>query len=440
MNPSLLQPPLSPHPPAPGGRPGCLVVDIGLSCPSCRVQLTLPSAYLGQVVTGPCPVCGWTLVFCHGRIESAPVPAAVGPLIEAPEPDRLAGVPRPKLSRSGTMGVQYLDELQPADGGESAWGAEGARVEAAAAGEPAAPVVRRHRWWWAAGAVTVMLVTAMTWQLSRPAPPLPAPQPAAPGDGRGPRAIPAGWGEAALAAWQAFARAGTVEEKLAHVLDAERVAPALRAAFAAQPEADAVWAARSFQPLPGTPDDRRRGMMALGFSPTAPGERPMILFLRTTPPAMDGSGSAGAVPEFRLDWETYIQERDGLAEAFCNDPAAPRRTFRLAVERVHVFDEPGAKREHGESFGLRLRTPSGLPLPRVAELRAGSPLEARLDEQLRWGMTAYATLQLAWETEPGQPPRVVVSDFVCWHFPGLGGVPEFEADLTPLPPQGKDEG
>ena len=78
-----------------------------------------------------------------------------------------------------------------------------------------------------------------------------------------------------------------------------------------------------------------------------------------------------------------------------------------------------------------------MPLPRVAEFRDGSPLRARLAEQLRWGMTAYATLQLAWETAEGQPPRVVVSDFVCWHFPGLGGVPEFEADLTPLAPRGE---
>jgi hypothetical protein len=357
-----------------------------------------------------------------------------GAVIDAADADRAAGGLRSKLSRSGTMGVQYLDEFPGGDGGESAWGAEAAAI---AAGVPAVPASGRPRWWWAVGAATAVLMTAMLWQLSRPAPPLPAPQPAAPGTGRGPRAIPAGWDERALAAWQAFARAGSVEEKLARVLDAERVTPALQAAFAAQPDADAVWATRDFKPLPGTPDDRRRGMMALGFSPTAPGERPMILFLRTTPPAVDGSEASAATPEFRLDWETYVQERDGLAEAFCNDPAAPRRTFRLAVERVHVFDETGAKREDGESFGLKLRTPSGLPLPRVAEIRAGSPLEARLAEQLRWGMTAYATLQLAWETEAGQPPQVVVSDFVCWHFPGLGGVPEFEADLTPMAPGGK---
>lgn len=411
----------------------------GLRCPSCRVSLTLPSALLGRVVTGPCPACGWKLIFCDGRIESAPGQPVAGVVVEASDSGRRTGAPRSRLSRSGTLGVQYLEEGWAGDDAESAWGA--AVGAAAVPAVPAVPGGGSRRWWWAAGAATAVLMTAMLWQLSRPAPPLPAPQPAAPGTGLGSRAIPAGWGEGALAAWQAFARAGTVEEKLARVLDAERVAPALRAAFAGRPEADTTCALRAFRPLPGTPDDRRRGLMALGSSPTAPGERPMILFLRTTPPALNGGREASAAPpEFRLDWETYLQERDGLAEAFCHDPAAPRRTFRLAVERVHVFDETGTRKGDGQSFGLRLRTPSGMLLPRVAEIRAGSPLKARLAEQLRWGMTAYATLQLAWETPSGQPPRVVVSDLVCWHFPGLGGVPEFEADLSPLPPRGKDEG
>lgn len=412
------------------------MVDIGLSCPSCRVQLTLPSAYLGQVVTGPCPMCGSTLVFCHGKIENAPTSRGATPVIDVPAVERPAQAARTKLPRSGTVGVHYLDECAVLGAGaESGWG-PAARSSHPGQGPGAAPSADGHfRWWWGLGLAGVLALAVGTlWSLSRPAPPPPAPQPAAPGTGGGgPRLIPAGWSEAAVEAWQAFAQATTIEEKLAHVLDAERVAPALRAFDASHPGSDAVWAARPFKPLAGTPDDRRRGQMALASVPSTNDERPIILFLRTELPS-DGA-SAGAVPvRFRLDWETYVQERERLVEGFLDDTTAPRRTFRLAVERVHVFDEATPARRHAEPLGLKLRTPSGLSLPHVAEVRADSPLYARLDTQLRWGLPAYATVELSWDAVSRPLPHVVVSDFVCWHFPGLGGTPEFKAELSPLPP------
>ena len=111
----LPSPPPSQESALAGRRLAGLVVDIGLSCPSCRVQLTLPSALLGQMVTGPCPVCGLTLVFCHGRIESAPVSAA-----DAEVGDRGASTGRSKLPRSGTPGVPYLEEVVVAGAAASA--------------------------------------------------------------------------------------------------------------------------------------------------------------------------------------------------------------------------------------------------------------------------------------------------------------------------------
>jgi hypothetical protein len=48
-------------------------------------------------------------------------------------------------------------------------------------------------------------------------------------------------------------------------------------------------------------------------------------------------------------------------------------------------------------------------------------------------MTAYATVKLAWETGPTHPPRLLATDLVCWHFPGLGNAPEFDTELSPLP-------
>lgn len=435
MNTPPPQPPSREAAPT-GMRPACLVVDLGLSCPSCRVQLTLPSAYLGQVVTGPCPVCGCTLVFCHGRIESAPRLGAAGPVIDVPSTERAATGPRAKLPRSGTLDMTYLDDLVFGDGGESAWGFGEGPGQASGAAAGGSPAGRRVRWGMGLGVAGVLVLAAGVWQLSRPAPPPPPPQAAAPGTGAGGlRRLTAGWAEGALAAWQAFARAETAEEKLTHVVDAERVGPALRAFYAAHPGSDDIWADREFKPLAGTPEDQRRGLIALGSPPKTSEERAVILFLRTTPPkeGEEGTSDEGR-PRFFLDWETYIQERESLVEAFLNDPAAPRRTFRLAVERVHVFDDAGPAAGRAEALGLKLRTPSGLLLPQVAILPADSPLFERIDAQLRWGMPAYATLQLAWDPAASPLPRVMVSDFICWHFPGLGGTPEFEAELSPLPP------
>lgn len=86
-----------------------------------------------------------------------------------------------------------------------------------------------------------------------------------------------------------------------------------------------------------------------------------------------------------------------------------RRTLRLAVERIHQFGESGGphpddRRPRSEPLGLKLRTPSGLFLPVTAKVRHGTP------------------------------PRLLVTDIVCWHFPGPGNPPEVETDLSPLPP------
>jgi hypothetical protein len=413
-----------------GRRLAGLVVDIGLSCPSCRVQLTLPSAFLGQMVTGPCPVCGLTLVFCHGRIESAPVSAG-----EMPVGDRGASTVRAKLPRSGTPSVPSLEEVAvPGSGDGPDWGAA-ARPEASAGsgGVHRVPGLSSLWGWAGLGVAAVLVVAGTVWWLARPGAPPPAPQPPAPGSG-GPRVIPDGWAEAATSVWQAFVQAGGVEDKLAHVLDAGRVGPAMRAFYAAHPDADDAWAAQDLQPLAGTPDDRRRGLMALGCPPNTPDGRPLILFFRTDVAAAGQAVEGAASPRFRLDWETYVQEREALVEAFLNDDTAPRRAFRLAVERVHLFDDAGQKPDGPEPLGLKLRTPSGLLLPRVAQVRPGTALYERIDSQLRWGMPVYATLQLAWDATPGPLPRVVVTDLVCWHFPGLGGTPEFEVELSPLPP------
>lgn len=423
-----------------GRRAPCLVVDIGLSCPSCRVQLTLPSAFLGQVVTGPCPSCGWMLVFCHGRIESAPR-AEDGLVIDMPDGSKPWSGPRPKLPRTGTLDVAYLDDArQKGHDDEANWG-EGEAVTREESAGTAAPGSGarswRGAWMWLGLAVMVSAAGGLVWHWSRPGPDAPAPQLATPGTGGGGvREWVPGWSDAALAAWHGFAQAGTVDERLAHVLDAPRVEPVLRAFYQSTPDADRAWLAREFKPLPGTPDDRRRGIVALGSASSTPSDRPLIVFLRLVP-AAGGSSSeavdAAAPPRFRLDWESYIQESQRLAERFAAEPTAGRRILRLAVERVHIFADGEAKSAKPEPLGLKLRTPSGLLLAATAEVRPGTPLYDRLDVQLRWGMTTYATLKLAWETDASQPPRLVATDLVCWHFAGLGNAPEFATELSPLP-------
>jgi hypothetical protein len=420
----------------PGRRAGCLVVDIGLNCPSCRVALSLPSAYLGQVVTGPCPACGWDLVFCHGRIDSGAAGALEG-VVEVKDGETLLAAPaRTKLPKTGTLEMQYLESGNDGGAGEGSWGVAGGAEATDLLGgiDVEKKAGRWHRWGWGIGGVVVVGMAGVLWHLSRPAPAPPSPRPSAPSfGGRGPRALQAGWGEAALASWLSFSQAPDADARRLHVLDAERVGPAMKAWEEARPGADAAMAGREFRPLAGTPEDRRRGLVALGAVPRAAEERPMILFFRDV--SAIGGGNDAAAPRFLLDWETYIQERDGLVEAFLADPSASRRTFRLAVEKVHFFgDNASASAGEPDPLGLKLRTPSGRLLPQVAEIRPGTPLHTRFSEQLPWGKPAYATLQLAWESE-GASPRLVVTDLVCWHFPGLGGTPEIETELSPLPPR-----
>jgi len=441
-----------------------LVADQRLGCPTCHVPLSLPSSLRDQLVTGPCPACGTPLVFSHGRIETSGRSTAAGGRPEwerqpqrsepqraereNPERERPVGGPRVRLLRSGTMADQLatgtpMNDLLNRDPGGMAYASEAGADRSSAEAAAAWLGWRWGRWWgWVVGVVVVVASAGIAISsvarrtMARPAPAMPMPS-----AGGGARAVMPGWGEGALAAWQAFTAAATVEEKLVHVLDAPRVAPVMQAFYEQEPDSDRAWGERDFQPLAGTMEDRRRGVVALGYSPSVPGDRATIVFFRVvSEPAGTGrtgsdptSSSAPPPPRFLLDWETYIQEREQIAERFILEPAPGRQVLRLAIERVHLFGGAGELPTRLEPLGLKLRTPSGLLLPGEAHVLADSALFERLAGQLRWGLRAYATVQLAWDAHPGQAPRLRATDLICWHFPGLGGTPEFEIDLSPLP-------
>ena len=355
-----------------------------------------------------------------------------------PSEENAAGhAPKHRLERSGTFEMKYLED-QAVPNNLSWEGAEPETGWKQTSAENTEVAGKKRRWiWLATGAAAALGTGAALWMLmgnepaSRPEPIAPAPE------RNVTMAAPAPEDEerkaAALKTWKAFATASP-EEKVAYVLNSGRVAAALRVYYAETGRSDAELADLSLELVPGAAIDRQNGIVMLGHKPSTPNTKPLLLFFKEEKSLTDPAEEEAAPPALKLDWETFVQERDDMLAQFVSNPdVSASGVFRLVLERVHVFDDapekPASTQE--ERFGLKLRTASAVPLEAIAEVDAGSALHKRVEEQLRWNKMESATVKLAWKKNGDAKPKLILTDFICWQYAGVGGKPEFETDLTP---------
>ncbi len=218
---------------------------------------------------------------------------------------------------------------------------------------------------------------------------------------------------AAREALQRFVEA-PADRKARYVLDAERVGPALAAYYARGDRDDGVLVG-PLTALPLPDQDVRRGIVCFVARLD---DLPLLAPLKRE------ETEEGLPPVYRLDWETYVQEKEGTLRRFIfskgEDPAWREGVFRVALSRSHLFNEQDTRLNR---LGLRLATPSGVVFePRLA-IASIDPLYKRLQNEIAWNQASLATVRLVWVAKPDVPPTLELKDFFCWELAGVGGEP-----------------
>lgn len=397
-----------------------------LQCPKCQTTLAVPLGSAGELPPFVnCPGCGIALLIPTAAAKVATVAAPV--VTEQPKPDPI-GKPQEKLIHKLRIEPSGTRDFIPRE--EVEW--DESMVFEDRRRDLTAPVAAEtKRWPWIGGIVLALGVGYfLGWQsqqaLSEPAVKVVAADaisPNAPSAVNIGEALPASE-EAVKAARETLQRfvAASPEKKLNYVIDAQRVKPALEAYYAQGNRNDDILLGE-LAPLPQVERDVRRGILCF----VAKHEDGLLLV------AMRKEETEEDLPPvYKLDWETYVQEKERLLIKFVSsegkDPTLTEGIFRVALRRSHLFDE---RDERLNRLGLRLSTPSGriIDEPRVV-VRSIDPLHQRIEKELGWNRTALATVRLVWEKdEKEEAPVLGIKEFYCWELAGVGGDPE-----SPLPP------
>ena len=220
-----------------------------------------------------------------------------------------------------------------------------------------------------------------------------------------------------------FHSATTPKEKLKWVLRPDKVAPQLSAYYSKpMPEEQRLNQARSeiagFT-APGQigVDDIQRGIVALvkknKDESVAPlGQLTMIAFFKHTPDGM------------KLDWESYVQAKDGTLRDFLRDSQRAPETFRVRLTRAHYFG-------HGDQppNTVCVTLDDLVPLEHQPYLfiPEDTELADEVKRRLAWSenvldSTSYATVRLAWKPGVRDPQSKVlaIDELICWELLGVG--------------------
>jgi hypothetical protein len=163
-------------------------------------------------------------------------------------------------------------------------------------------------------------------------------------------------------------------------------------------------------------DDIRRGIVAL-VKQTPDAADPetqrlqMIAFFKQTPQGI------------KLDWESYIQAKDGLLRQFLKDDTNSPAIFRVRLTRAHYF----GKSQPAHTLCVQLDDIVSLPKQPYVFISEKSALADEIKEKLPWSenilnSTRYATVQLSWKSSLGSPGKrnLVIDKLLCWELLGVG--------------------
>lgn len=100
--------------------------------------------------------------------------------------------------------------------------------------------------------------------------------------------------------------------------------------------------------------------------------------------------------EFRVDWEAFVEFKDGLLWEFMGKPDSRPQKFRVIMRRTHYFDKDVP--DVGNKDGFELTQPGSEALAHVFVARS-SPISRQLAQRLGWDGKVPATLELVWRVD-----------------------------------------
>lgn len=391
-----------------------------LQCPKCRMTLATPVGEVGKLPPFVnCPGCGVALLLPTADKS----PASSTPAVElSSDKESKEGrlISKLRIEPTGTRDFIPKEEME--------WDESLAFLDRRR--EEAAPVpVHTKRWPWIGGIVLALGVGYfLGWQTQQiTAEPEVTLVPSATSSAA-PNSIDVGKAqpvseEAVQAVQESLRRfvAASPAKKRSYIIDPQRVGPVLEAYYAAGERNDDVLL-EEITPLPQVEHDLRRGIFCF-FAKSPSG--PLLIAMKRE------VVEEGLPPVFKLDWETYVQEKEGTLKKFVDshgeDSSLVEGVFRVGLARSHLFDD---KDEQLNRIGLRLSTPTGQAFePRVVVISI-DPLYKRLENELGWNRNALATVRLAWEkVDKNAAPTLQIKEFFCWELAGIGGTAE-----SSLPP------
>lgn len=222
----------------------------------------------------------------------------------------------------------------------------------------------------------------------------------------------------AFIVFKQFHAAKTPEEKLRWVMRPEAVRERLLQYYAERADDPRDSVSGFTAPERIAVDDIRRGIVALvrykNAAAASPSKRELeeIAFFKQTPEGM------------RLDWESYIQAKDGLLREFLADDTRGSGIFRVRLTRCHYFG-PGT--EPANCVTVQLDDLVPLQEQPYLFIPGNSTLAAEIERKLVWSenpldTTRYATARLGWKPslqEPGSR-KLILNELICWELLGVG--------------------
>ncbi|MDA0812062.1 MAG: hypothetical protein O3C21_06710 [Verrucomicrobia bacterium] len=214
-----------------------------------------------------------------------------------------------------------------------------------------------------------------------------------------------------------FQAAETPEEKLKWVLQPDAVRAQLLRYYADNPNRPEEPIAGFASPQRIVVDDIRRGIVALVKQVPDESNREkqdlkMIAFFKQT--------SEG----IRLDWESYIQAKDGTSRQFLSDDNSPPGVYRVRLTRAHYF---GHGSQPANTVCLQLDDLVSLPKQPYLFVPEGTEIAEEIKDKLVWSenvldSTRYATVRLAWKPSLKHPSArsLMIDELICWELLGVG--------------------
>lgn len=100
--------------------------------------------------------------------------------------------------------------------------------------------------------------------------------------------------------------------------------------------------------------------------------------------------------EYRVDWEAFVEFKDGLLWEFMSKPDSRPQKFRVIMRRTHYFDKDVP--DVGNKDGFELTQPSSEAVAHVFSVRS-SPLSRQVAQRLGWDAKIPATVELVWRVD-----------------------------------------